>query len=568
MLQLSNITKRYSDNTILDQVSFTINPGDRLGLIGPNGCGKTTLLRIIMGQERAESGSIRPSPPDLRIGYLEQGLRFREEETLAGLLQVARSELDIAEMEVRRLAEALATARAAQQAGLMDAYGRALAELERIAARGTAAYDAESVLAGLGLATVPLDTPVATLSGGQKTRLGLARLLLENPQLLLLDEPTNHLDIQALEWLEGWLAAYRGAALVVSHDRTFLDHTINTVLELDPRTHRVTVYPGVYSDYVQVKIREQEKHWAAYKDQQDHIARVEAGIRRLSNYAGSIERGTINYATRKIAKGIARRAVTQGRRLERELDGERIEKPGRSWQMKLEFVDVPASGQDVLVIEGLTAGYDGRPLFENLNQVVRAGERIALVGPNGEGKTSLLRVITGQLAPMAGRVRLGANVHLGYYAQEQETLDPGSSPFETIRRVAAMSETDVRSFLHYFLFAGDEVFLPVGDLSYGERARLVLARLVATGCNCLLLDEPINHLDIPSRAMFEQAMASFEGTVLAVVHDRYFIRHFATRIWSLAGGRLTSYMDLDGLLRSQRRETDPDRIRDGSFRER
>ena len=549
MLQVSNIKKRFGDNIILDQVSFTINRGDRFGLIGPNGCGKTTLLRVISGDEQPDGGSVRHTLPNLRVGFLEQGLRYREGETLADLLRVARSDLDLAEREVARLAEALATAGESEQAPLMEAYGRALAKLEAIAAQRTAAHDAESVLTGLGLSTIPLDTPVATLSGGQKTRLGLARLLLGAPQLLLLDEPTNHLDIQALAWLETWLGAYRGAALIVSHDRTFLDRTVNMVLELDPTTHRLIVYPGVYSDYVQVKIREQEKQWAAYKNQQDHIARVEAGVRRLSNYAGSIERGTIDYSVRKIAKGIARRAVTQGRRLQRQLDQERIEKPGQSWQMKLEFVDVPASGQDVVVIEGVTAGYDGRPLFGDVNQVLRAGERVALVGPNGEGKTSLLRVINGQLEPLAGRVRLGANVRLGTYAQEQETLDPGSTPFDTIRRVAAMSETDVRSFLHYFLFAGDEVFLAVGDLSYGERARLVLARLVATGCNCLLLDEPINHLDIPSRAMFEQAMAAFEGTVLAVVHDRFFIRHFATRVWSLAGGTLTSYLDLDSLLR-------------------
>ena len=559
MLQVSNIKKRYGDNIILDQVSFTVNRGDRLGLIGPNGCGKTTLLRVISGDERPDGGSVRHTLPDLRVGFLEQGLGFKDGETLADLLRVARSDLDWAEREVARLAEALATAEESEQAPLMDAYGRALAKLEAIAAQRTAAHDAESILTGLGLSTISLDTPVATLSGGQKTRLGLARLLLGNPQLLLLDEPTNHLDIQALAWLESWLGAYRGAVLIVSHDRTFLDRTVNTVLELDPTTHRVTVYPGVYSDYVQVKIREQEKQRTAYKDQQDHIARAEAGIRRLSNYAASIERGTVNFAIRKIAKGIARRAVIQGRRLERELDQERIEKPGRSWQMKLEFVDVPASGQDVVVIEGVTAGYDGCPLFSDVNQVLCAGERVALVGPNGEGKTSLLRVINGQLEPMAGRVRLGANVRLGTYAQEQETLDPDSTPFDTIRRVAAMSETDVRSFLHYFLFAGDEVFLPVGDLSYGERARLVLARLVATGCNCLLLDEPINHLDIPSRAMFEQAMAAFEGTVLAVVHDRYFIRHFATRIWSLAGGGLNSYLDLDSLLRAHKPDIDLDR---------
>ena len=547
MLQLSKITKSYGDKPILDNLSLTISPGDQLGLVGPNGCGKTTLLRIIIGDERPDGGSVRRTLPDLRIGYLEQGLQYDEGAMLADLLRVGRSELDLIEKQVASLAEALAGADGTEQASLMDAYSRALAALETVAARQTAVHDAESVLAGLGLETLPLDTPVATLSGGQKTRLGLARLLLANPQLLLLDEPTNHLDIDALEWLEAWLGAFRGATLLVSHDRTFLDRTVNAILELDPRTHQVTVYPGAYTDYLEVKIREREKQWTAYKDQQERVARTEAGIRRLSNYAGAIERGTIDFSIRKIAKGIARRAVVQRRRLERDLAEERMEKPGQSWQMKLEFADTPTSGQDVLVLDGLAAGYDGRPLFSDVNQVLRAGERVALVGPNGEGKTTLLRVINGQLDPLAGRVRLGANVRLGYYAQEQETLDPDSTPFDLLRQAVAMSETDVRSFLHYFLFTGDEVFLPIGDLSYGERARLVLARLVATGCNCLLLDEPINHLDIPSRARFEGAMAAFKGTVLAVVHDRYFIRHFATRIWSLAGGTLTSYLDLDQL---------------------
>lgn len=547
MLQLSNISKTFGDSNVLERISFTVNSGDRLGLIGPNGCGKTTLLRIITGDERPDDGAVTPTVPNLRMGYLEQGLVYEPGDTLADLLRTGQSELELAEARVAHLAESLAQATGSEQASLMDAYSRALAELETIAARQTAAYDAEAMLAGLGLAKVPLDTPIAFLSGGQKTRLGLARLLLQDPHLLLLDEPTNHLDIQALEWLEEWLARYRGAALIVSHDRTFLDRTIRTVLEIDATTHRLTSYHGNYSDYLEVKAREQERQWAAYQDQQERVARLEAGVRRLSDYAGSIERGTIDYSIRKIAKGIARRAVVQRRRIQRELEEERLEKPSQSWQMKLEFADVPPSGQDVVVLEELAAGYEGVALFSDVNEVLRSGERVALVGPNGEGKTTLLRVISGQLAPLGGCVRLGAKVRLGYFAQEQENLDPGSTPYETIRQVAAMSETGTRSFLHYFLFAGEEVFLPVGDLSYGERARLELARLVATGCNCLLLDEPINHLDIPSRARFEQAMAAFDGTVLAVVHDRFFIRQFADRIWSLAGGNLTSYVDLDQL---------------------
>ena len=551
MLQLSNICKRYGDVTVLENVSFIANPGDRLGLLGPNGCGKTTLLRIIAGQEQPDQGSVQFNPPDLRLGYLEQGQRYAEGDTLADFLQVGETALEAAAARVAQLATALATAGGAEQARLMESYSEALAELEALTEAQTPLHEVEAVLAGLGLGDIPLDTPVANLSGGQKTRLGLARALTHKPRLLLLDEPTNHLDIEALEWLEAWLRVYRGAVLLVSHDRMLLERTVDTILELDPETHTVTPYPGTFDDYIQAKVREREKQWAAYKDQQERIARLQAGVRRLSDYAGSIERGTIDFSVRKIAKGIARRATVQRRRIERELEQERAEKPRPTWQLKLVFENTPESGQDVLILEDVAVGYEGLPLVHGVNQVLRAGERVALVGPNGAGKTTLLRIIAGQLTPLAGEARLGANVKLGYQAQEQETLDPESTPFDTIVEVAAMSETGIRSFLHYFLFTGDEAFVPVKALSYGERARLVLARLVATGCNFLMLDEPINHLDIPSRAKFEQAMRAFTGTVLAVVHDRYFIRGFATHVWAIHDGTLRSYLDLEQLQRAR-----------------
>ncbi len=249
---------------------------------------------------------------------------------------------------------------------------------------------------------------------------------------------------------------------------------------------------------------------------------------------------------RRIAKKVAKKAKSRQKKLERYLESEEhVEKPQQTWQMKLAFENTPESGRDVLVLQDVAVGYESVELAREIEQVLRAGERVAMVGPNGAGKTTLLRVITGQLAPLAGEVRIGSNVQMGYFAQEQETLNPESTPFETIVKVAPMSATEARSFLHYFLFAGDEVFVPVGSLSYGERARLALASLVATGCNFLILDEPINHLDIPSRTRFEQAMQSFKGTVLAVVHDRYFIQRFATRIWALHDGTLRSYLDLE-----------------------
>jgi len=544
MLQLSNVCKRYGDVIVLENVSFIANAGDRLGLIGPNGCGKTTLLRIIAGQEQPDAGSVQFNPPGVRLGYLEQGQRYAEGDTLADFLQVGEAALEAVAARVAQLATALAAANGAEQTCLMERYGEALVEMEALTEAQTPLHKVEPVLAGLRLGDIRLDTPVANLSGGQKTRLGLARALTRKPQLLLLDEPTNHLDIEALGWLEAWLREYRGAVLLVTHDRMLLERTVDTILELDPETHAVIPYPGTFEDYILTKVREREKQWAAYKDRQERVARMQAGIRRLSNYAGSIERGTIDFSVRKIAKGIARRATVQRRRLERELEREQVEKPRPTWQMKLEFENTPESGQDVLILRDVAVGYEGVPLVHGVDQILRAGERVVLVGPNGAGKTTLLRAIAGQLAPLAGEVRLGANVKLGYYAQEQETLDPESTPFEAIATVAAMSETNVRSFLHYFLFTGDEVFVPVKTLSYGERARLVLARLVATGCNFLMLDEPINHLDIPSRARFEQAMRAFKGTVLAVVHDRYFIRGFATRVWAIHDGTLRSYTDL------------------------
>ena len=547
MLQVSSLSKAYGDDVILEDVSFVVNPDERVGLVGPNGCGKTTLLRIIVGQEQPDRGSVRFSPADVTVGYLAQALEFELGATVGDVMRQAVEGLREAERQVEALAQQMAIAQGDELAPTMDKYADALVRFE--AAGGyRVPHEVDAILAGLGLDAVDQATLVAILSGGQKTRLGLACLLQARPQLLLLDEPTNHLDIEALEWLESFLADYDGAVIVVSHDRTFLDRTVHTILDLDPLTHTVTVYPGNYSQYWQAKERERGKHWAAYKDQQERIVRMEADIRGLATHARRIERGTTHFHYRKIAKGLARRAVVQKRRLERLLESEeRIEKPKPTWQMKLAFSDTPISGKDVLLLEDLAMGYDGQPLFADVNLTLRRGERVVLVGPNGSGKTTLLRGIVGEVSPLAGRIRLGANVRVGHYSQEQEGLDEASNAFEEIRRVAPMGETEARSFLHYFLFKGDDVFVPVGSLSFGERARLALAKLVAAGCNLLLLDEPINHLDIPSRERFEQGLAVFEGTVLAVVHDRYFIERFATGLWSVEGSTIRRYIDLEEL---------------------
>ncbi len=551
MLQVNNLSKTYGDDVILENVTFVINPGERVGLVGPNGCGKTTLLRLIVGQETPDRGSVQRSPAEVSVGYLAQALEFAPQDTVGEVMRQAVEGLREAERQVEALSEQMAAAREDELARLMDAYAQALTRFEAAGGYATA-HQIDAVLAGLGLDTVAQTTSVAILSGGQKTRLALARLLLARPQLFLLDEPTNHLDIEALEWLEDFLASYDGAALIVSHDRTFLDRTVRTILELDPLTHGVTAYTGHYSDYIAAKERERDRQWAAWKDQQLEIRRIEADIRRTRQQALHTEYSATDDQSRRLAKKVAKKAQARARRLQRLLDAEdRLAKPSRTWQMKLAFEETPASGKDVLRLQDLALGYDGQPLFSGVNLTLRQGERIVLVGPNGSGKTTLLRGVVGQLAPLAGQIRLGANVHLGYYSQEQEGLHPASNAFEEIRRVAPLGETETRHFLHYFLFSGDDVFVPVGSLSFGERARLALARLVAAGCNLLLLDEPINHLDIPSRERFEQGLAAFEGSVLAVVHDRYFIARFASALWSVERGTVRRYLDLEDMRRGR-----------------
>jgi len=542
MLQVREVTKWFGDVRVLDRINFNLNRGDRAGLIGPNGSGKTTLLRILAGEMPADRGSVQLAPASLRVGYLPQALEFGAGTTVGDVLRAASraagGEREAAETRLARLAEAIAEAPDGQLAAILAEYDRALAEFQAAGGESLRA-DADAVLAGLGLADVDQARLVASLSGGQKTRLGLARLLLIQPNLLLLDEPTNHLDIVALEWLEGYLARYPGAVLIVSHDRAFLDRTVNRILALDDVTHTLREVPGNYTDYAVTLDRTLEKQWATFKEQQERVQKLEASIRKLSNQAKGIEQETIHFHWRRIAKDLARHAVVQKARLERMLASEEmVDKPGLTWKMKLEFADAPRSGQDVLYIRDLHMGFGERALFDDVNLHLSYGDRAVLVGPNGTGKTTLLRCITGQLQPWSGEIHLGRGVRLGYMAQEQETLDLAATPLELIRQAAPLDETEARSFLHYFLFAGDEVFVPVGRLSFGERSRLALALLAVRGCNFLLLDEPINHLDIPSRESFERAMARFEGTVLAVVHDRYFIDRLATTLWLMEGGRV------------------------------
>ncbi len=481
-----------------------------------------------------DSGTISRSDPNLRIGYLPQGKTFADDQTLQSALGLVPVNSGKLEEEIALLASALSAN--PNDPALQAKYDSALHQLANPDTQPPA------ILNSLGLEKVSLDTPVGHLSGGQKTRLMLARILLLEPQLLLLDEPTNHLDIAMLEWLEAWLGGFPGSALIVSHDRAFLDNTVNSILDLDPETHGIRSYPGDYTDYLVQYRREREKQQAAYQDQVYEIRRMRQDIARTKQQAYHVEITTTprQPGVRRIAKKVAAKAKSREKKLDRYIESdERVEKPKPSWQMKLEFESQGNISRNVMLAENLSIGYPGnKPLLSGLNLQIRAGQRIVLTGANGTGKTTLIRTIAGSVLPLSGNLRLGANVKLGYMAQEQELLDPELSALQTLQGVATFNETEARNFLHYFLFEDDDPLRPTRELSFGERARLQLGLLVAQGCTFLLLDEPINHLDIPSRSRFEQALSSFTGTVLAVVHDRYFIHRFASDIWNVKDGEI------------------------------
>ena len=540
MLSVNKLSKSYNLNQIFRDVSFSVRAGEKIGFVGPNGCGKTTLLRILNGEEKQDAGTFQFQPENLKRAYLPQGYQPDDAETIQ---QFVYRRLDIPphlDAELERLT--LALSRNPADDAIASAYDQVL---KLIAAAAALEAEIHKVLHGLGLDQLGWDFPVEKLSGGQKTRLVLAGTLLLQPDLLMLDEPTNHLDIQMLQWLEDWLLAFRGGLLLVSHDRVFLDRVCTAILEMDAATGKTRMYAGNYSQYLDEKAREQERQWTAFQDQQEEIRQLKAAAAHLRNIAKFRVGGKADSGD-KFARGFFanRGKATVGRatqieeRIDKILSEEKIEKPGAQWQMKLDFNGVQQTGRDVLILEDASIGYPERLLIRPTRAVLSYGARCCLIGPNGAGKTSLIKTILGDLPPLSGGIRLGSQVKPGYMEQDQKSIRDEDTALSYLQSIAPMNETAARTFLHKFLFSGDDVFTPVSRLSFGERARLMLAGLSANGSNFLILDEPLNHLDIPSRNRFEQALSGFEGTILTVVHDRYFIRHFATEIWEIADDRI------------------------------
>lgn len=550
MLKSHHLTKSYGLNSVFKNITFSLNQGERAALVGPNGCGKSTLMNIIAGVEKPDSGHVAFTPADLRVGYLRQGISFDPGETIGGYLNRFSSNLEETLASIRKVCDALAER--PEDTGLIKRYDSLLKDLARAQEMEGARLD---ILNGFDLASTPQGTPIAALSGGQKVRLALAGVLLEAPDLLLLDEPTNHLDLDMRKWLMGWVLSYRGSILLVSHDRAFLDGVVDKVVAFSPTGEGVDEYPGNYSDYLEARQAAFDAAMQAFVDQQDEIKRLKKAARSVRDLAkphkgGKTDgRNTDGFSVghfQNRGKETVQRAKNIEKRVEF-LEGEgALEKPTHAWEMRMHFAETPEGGQIALQLDRLRIGYEGQALLPAVTQTVTQGQRIALIGPNGVGKTTLFKTLLGEIPPVGGAYAFGSSVQPGYLSQEQEMLDPTLTVLETIQALPDFyNHTEARTFLHRFLFKGDEVFQQVETLSYGQRSRLMLATLVGRHCNLLLLDEPLNHLDLPSQEAFEAALSSFKGAILAIAHDRYFVDRFAQVIWRFTSEGLVVELSRD-----------------------
>ena len=525
IVSVIQVSKSYGAERIFDSVSFQINENDRIGLVGPNGAGKSTLLNILARREEPDEGSVALTR-NTRIGYLPQVVDFQPENTLREEMLTVFADVHSWENDLSELALALASPAAHEDIALHEKLLQRYADLQvRFEHAGGYTYEnrVDQVLDGLGFTREQQQSPVFQLSGGQQTRAALGKLLLQEPDLLLLDEPTNHLDLKALEWLETYLINWKGAMVVVAHDRYFLDKVVSRTIEM--AFARIEEYPGNYTKYLRLREERMERRLREYEAQQAHIAHTEEFIRRYK--AG--QRSREARGRQKLLNRL-----------------ERVERPQDFPEMHFEFTSVVDSGQVVVSTQKLVAGYIDRKQRTELVRVadleLLRGDCVGLLGPNGSGKTTLLRTIIGELPPLSGQVHLGHNVRIGYYSQTHAGLNAERSIIDEIRQVSVLSEEGARTFLGRFLFSGEDVFKPIGTLSGGERSRVALAKLTLQGSNFLILDEPTNHLDLPSRQFLEEVLAEFEGTLLFVSHDRYFIDRLATKVWVIEDGVLIPYM--------------------------
>jgi len=521
ILTIQNLQKAFGGNVVLKDVNITLQDHQRMGLVGVNGCGKSTLLKILAGKEYADGGNISLMK-GLKIGYMEQQYTAKEGATVFEELKAVYDPVFAMEGKLRAMEERMAQITdEVELVRLGDAYARLNDAFEQ--ADGYAWKSLiQGVLSGLGFKKEQYDQPAHLLSGGEMTRLCLAKLLLQKPDVLLLDEPTNHLDLQALDWLEKYLSEYRGALIVVSHDRYFLDRVCTHITELILGV--AEQYEGNYSKFLPERTQRFEIRMRAWEQQQKYIAREEAIIARYKSFNRE--------------KSI-KAAESREKRLEKV---ERLDRPEDEKQVRFRFEAKRRTGEEVLGIRDLAKAFGDRQLFRHVHLNLRAGDRVALLGPNGIGKSTLLRCLVGEIDPDEGSVRWGANVDPGYYDQKQQSLHPEKTVLDEVwDAFPRMEQADVRGALGLFLFTGEDVFMPIHTLSGGEKGRVALTKLMLHKDNLLLLDEPTNHLDMDSREVLEDALENFEGTILAVSHDRYFINRFANRVAVLGPDGVKEY---------------------------
>ena len=526
VLSCNNLNKSFGIDSILENVSFTVNEYDKIGIIGINGTGKTTLFKIISGIHGYDSGDIYTSK-DCEIGYLEQNTNFHSENTI--LEEVLEVFKDVIEMEKylrdleNKIAEESINANSTILEKLMNEYSHKLEAFADINGYGYKS-EAKGVLKGLGFSDEDMDKPISILSGGEKTRVLLGKLLLKKPTLLLLDEPTNHLDSEAIEWLEVFLKQYKGTVILISHDRYFLDQVVNRVFEIHNK--KLKSYNGNYSDFIEASAIEKELEQKKFEDQQKDLKKQEESIERLKAF------GREKHLKRARSKEKALAKV------------DILDKPeAYRKKARIEFNPSVTSGNDVLQIRDVSMGYGERILFKDLNLDIYRGEKVALIGANGIGKSTLFKIIMKELIPLSGDIKFGTNVNVAYFHQEQKTLNLDNTIIDEIwEDNKQLTQTTLRSMLGAFLFEGEEVFKKISTLSGGERARVAILKLILSNANLLLLDEPTNHLDIDSKEVLEEALSGYTGTIFTISHDRYFLNTVVDKVLVLDENGITEYL--------------------------
>ncbi|QYR20846.1 ABC-F type ribosomal protection protein [Paenibacillus sp. sptzw28] len=549
LLQISGLSKSYGVSSVLSSITFQVLPRERVGLVGVNGAGKSTLLRIIAGEISADSGTVYKAK-ETSIGYLAQSSGLQSDRTIDAEMRSVFAHLTDAERELRSLEQQIADpmlqADSKQYANILERYA-GLSDWFREKGGFEMETRIRSVLHGMGFSQFPPDTVISTLSGGQKTRLALARILLQAPDLLMLDEPTNYLDIATLTWLEDYLRSYSGAILVVSHDRYFLDAVVQTIVEIE--RHTAKRYPGNYSRFIDLKSAEYESQMKLYEKQQDEIARLE----------DFVQRNIVRASTTK-------RAQSRRKTLEKM---DRLDKPaGDLKKAHFSFEIERHSGNDVLDVRELSIRFEERaePLFQDVSFRLERGENVALIGPNGIGKSTLLKALVGQQPLEQGTIRWGTNIKIGYYDQEHKELNPSNTVLEELwNAYPHIEEARIRTVLGNFLFSGDDVQKRIGSLSGGERARVSLSKLMLAKANMLILDEPTNHLDLYSKEVLESALLDYDGTLFFISHDRYFLNKMAERIVELTPRGAHHFLGNYDEMVEKKREIDELRMETLSF---